>query len=144
MLAIPTRVYPHVRGYLTCAGGMWSSLLVWHPEDCAPHLELSNRTRTVGLPQRQAGGIWMLGMGICNHESSGRHVTAHRSRALQHHWRGQLYESFLQDMYQVLKEVLSPDPTGVTGMGILSDCQLELKAWIRDVFTIAGERMTSH
>ena len=78
-------------------------------EDCAPHLELSNRTRTVGLPQRQAGGIWMLGMGICNHESSGRHVTAHRSRALQHHWRGQLYESFLQDMYQVLKEVLSPD-----------------------------------
>jgi len=55
---------------------------------------------------------------------------------------GQLYESFSQDMYQVLKETLSPDPTGITGMGIVSDCQLELKAWIWDVFTIAGERMT--
>ena len=97
----------------------------------------------VGLRQRQAGRIWMLGMGICKHESSGRHVTSHRSWALQHHWSRQLYESFLHDKYQVLEEVLSPHPTKVTGMGIVSDCQLELKAWIRDVFTIAAVRITS-
>jgi len=28
-----------------------------------------------------------------------------------------------------------------TGMEIVSDCQLELKAWFRDVFTIEGERL---
>jgi len=43
----------------------------------------------------------------------------------------------------VLKEALSPEGFSNTGLGIVSDCQLDLKAWIQDVFDIQGERMTS-
>jgi len=54
-----------------------------------------------------------------------------------------LHESFAQDKHQLLHEALSPEPTGTTGMEIVSDCQLELKTWIREVFTIEEECMTS-
>jgi len=45
-------------------------------------------------------------------------------------------------MFWVLWEELSPEPTNGIGMGIVHDCELELKVWIRDVVTIEGKWTT--
>jgi len=86
------------------------------------------------------GSEWNL-TGLSHHNATPT-VTANRCRTLQHHWIGTLNESSSQDMHRVLMEALSPDPTSDTGMAIVSDCQLELKAWLQNVFTIEGERLT--
>jgi len=78
-----------------------------------------------------------------NHQENTPTITGDWCRSLRHHWKGGLHESFLQDAHRVLREALSPEGSNNTGLGMVADCQLELKVWIRDVFDIQGERMTS-
>jgi len=78
-----------------------------------------------------------------NYQENTPTITGDRCRSLRHHWKGRLHESFSQDAHRVLREALSPEGSNNTGLEMVADCQLELKAWIRDVFDIQGERMTS-
>ena len=77
------------------------------------------------------GSEWNL-TGL-SHQDATSTVTADRCRTLQHHWTGILNASFSQDMHRILTEVLSLDTTSDTRMEIVSDCQLKLKEWLRDV-----------
>jgi len=78
-----------------------------------------------------------------NHQENTPTVTVDRCRSLRHHSTDGLHESFSQDVHRVLREALSPEGFSNTELRIVSNCQLELKAWIRDVFDFQGERMTS-
>jgi len=78
-----------------------------------------------------------------NHQENTPTITGDRCRSLRHHWKGRLHESFSQDVHRILREALSPEGSSNTGLGMVADCQFELKAWIRNIFDIQGERMTS-